>query len=242
MNCASCGTRINSGQRNCPACGRTVSSQSGTRSGGSETSPSARGLSPSSAKAPDPRDGLRDVSSSRPASSQRKQKSKASKSSKRAKPPTEVSLDKEVKEEAEATGEPGGLSTAALREMVHDRPDCLEPGLSIYTSGDANPVGVDFETDVGHIDLLARDDAGGLVAVLIAMDPEDVTSGKELVSAALERVGWVRKHVAEPEQEVRAIVLLDQVPEDTSYAAAAVASTVSFKTCRVEVRFDEVDL
>ncbi|MCP4036005.1 MAG: hypothetical protein GY733_03650, partial [bacterium] len=67
-------------------------------------------------------------------------------------------------------------------------------------------------------------------------------SGKDLVSAALERVGWVRKHVAEPQQEVRAIVLLEHVPDDTSYTAAAVASTVAFKTWRLEISFNDVEM
>ncbi len=242
MNCASCGTRISGSQRNCPNCGRSVSSKASSRSssGDSSLGSGAQGLSPSSAKAPDPRDGLRDVSKTSPGLSSRRKKKK----SKPKKAPSEVSLDKEVapEPEQEVAQEAAGMSPDQIRGMVHDRPDCLEDGLSIYTDGDANPVGVDFETDIGHIDLLARDDAGGLVAVMIEMDAGDAMSGKELVSAALERVGWVRKHVAEPEQEVRAIVLLDQVPDDTSYAAAAVASTVSFKTCRVEVRFDEVEL
>ncbi len=236
MNCASCGTRVSTGQRNCPNCGRNVVSKtaSHTKSGDSSQGSGAQGLSPSSAKAPNPRDGLRDVSAARPGpSSRRKKKGKS-------KRPSEVSLDREVTNEPGPASEPGALTPVQIRTMVHDRPDCLEDGLSIYTDADARPIGVDFETAVGHIDLLARDDAGGLVAVMISTNPDESMSGKELVSAALERVGWVRKHVAEPEQEVRAIVLLDQVPDDTSYTAAAVASTVSFKTYRVEVRFDEV--
>jgi hypothetical protein len=179
------------------------------------------------------------VSAARPGpSSRREKKGEANK----AKQQSEVSLDQEVTSDPDSTSGPGSLTPEQIRTMVHDRPDCLEGGLSIYTDGDANPIGVDFETDVGRIDLLARDDAGGLVAVMISTDSNESISGKELVSAALEGVGWVRKHVAEPEQEVRAIVLLDQVPDDTSYTAAAVASTVSFKTYRVEVRFDAVEL
>lgn len=155
-----------------------------------------------------------------------------------------MSLDERLMEEPqrEERVDVPTMSPEQIRAMIHARPDCLEDGLSIYTDAAAMPVGVEYETDVGPIDLLARDDAGGLVVVLIALGGDDPAPGKELVSAALERVGWVRKHVAEPEQEVRAIVLLEQVPDDTIYAAAAVASTLTFKTCRVEVCFDEVDL
>jgi hypothetical protein len=131
-----------------------------------------------------------------------------------------------------------------IRRWIHDCPDRLEEGLSIYTDSSADPVGVDFSTDVGVVDLLARDDAGGLVLVLVPAPASqgDVVEGKDLVAEALERVGWVRKHVAEPAQEVRAIVLLDQIPEDISYAAAAVASTLAFKTYRMEVSFSDVEV
>ena len=131
-----------------------------------------------------------------------------------------------------------------IRSLVHDRPDCLEEGLSIYTDADAEPVGIDFPTDVGTIDLLARDDAGGLVVVLIAPESSQgfAMTGKDLVSQALERVGWVHKHIAEPKQEVRAIVLLEQVPDDFSYTAAAVSSTVNFKTYRLEINFSDVEV
>jgi RecB family endonuclease NucS len=136
------------------------------------------------------------------------------------------------------------VASGQIRALVHDRPDCLEEGLSIYTDAAAKPVGLDFPTDVGTIDLLARDDAGGLVVVLIAPEASQgaAEGGKDSVSQALERVGWVRKHVAEPQQEVRAIVLLEQVPDDFSYTAAAVASTVSFKTYRLEISFSEVEV
>ncbi|MFT5442665.1 MAG: RecB family endonuclease NucS [Myxococcota bacterium] len=137
-----------------------------------------------------------------------------------------------------------GLGGGQIRTMIQDRPDCLEDGLSIYTDSKAEPVGLDYRTDVGPIDLLARDDAGGLVVVMVAPDSKQSSEvhGKELVSEALERVGWVRKHVAEPKQEVRAIVLLEHIPDDISYTAAAVASTVAFKTYRLEINFSDVEL
>ncbi|MCP5040067.1 MAG: hypothetical protein GY944_03490 [bacterium] len=193
-------------------------------------------LSPSSAKAPDRRDGLRDTSSARPEPTAKRKKKKAAKP----KPSAEVSLDQEVGPDAGQTGSEGGVGLEQIRALVHGRPDCLEGGLSIYTDDNADPVGIDFETEVGHVDLLARDGAGGLVAVMLVDDRN--ISGKDLVSAALERVGWVRKHVAEPQQEVRAIVLLEHVPDDTSYTAAAVASTVAFKTWRLEISFNDVEM
>ncbi|MBW1886017.1 MAG: hypothetical protein JRG89_17640 [Deltaproteobacteria bacterium] len=170
--------------------------------------------------------------------------SRPAKKKKAAQSSPEVSLEDSVDDMSMDSGTDLEQGSGQIRALVHDRPDCLEQGLSIYTDADAEPVGLDFHTDVGMIDLLARDNAGGLVVVLIAPESSaDVTvTGKDIVSQALERVGWIHKHVAEPKQEVRAIVLLEQVPDDFSYTAAAVSSTVSFKTYRLEINFSDVEV
>jgi hypothetical protein len=214
----------------------TGSSESRT---GLEDSPSgsgSHGLSESTAKAPSRRDGQRGAGEQKPS---RRTKKKAS-----AKALPEIPLDSPSDSADGASGAGGDGSAAQIRAQLYDRPDCLEDGLSIYTDAKAEPVGINFATEVGTIDLLARDDAGGLVVVLIAKEPleNETKSGKDLVSEALERVGWVRKHIAESQQEIRAIVLLDQVPDDISYSAAAVAATVSFKTYRMEISFSDVEV
>lgn len=238
MTCSSCGTRTSSNQRNCPNCGRSLTASGGSRTG-LEDSPSgsgSHGLSESTAKAPGRKDKPRDSEGQK---SVRRTKKKGS-----AKPLPEIPLDSPSDSADGASGVGGGGAGAQIRAQLYDRPDCLEDGLSIYTDGKAEPVGIDYATEVGTIDLLARDDAGGLVVVLIAKEPleGETKSGKDLVSEALERVGWVRKHIAESQQEVRAIVLLDQVPDDISYSAAAVAATVSFKTWRMEISFSDVEV
>jgi hypothetical protein len=53
----------------------------------------------------------------------------------------------------------------------------------------------------------------------------------------------VRKYVAKSREEgVRGIVVMDQAPELLNYAAAAVADTVSFRTYRMSLTFDEVEI
>jgi hypothetical protein len=237
MNCSSCGTRVPANQKNCPNCGRNQATQPRPQSGGENSSSgsSSRPLSASSAKAPSRRDGLRDASGRKP--------DRPAKKKKAARRSPEVSLEESVDESMDSQTD-FEAGSPQIRALVHDRPDCLEDGLSIYTDADAEPVGLDFPTDVGSVDLLARDDAGGLVVVLIAPDSSEAEplDGKDLVSQALERVGWVHKHVAEPKQEVRAIVLLEHLPDDLSYTAAAVSSTVSFKTYRLEINFSDVEV
>ncbi len=66
--------------------------------------------------------------------------------------------------------------------------------------------------------------------------------GDELVAEVLKRVGWIRKHLGEKDQRVRGIVLCEDPPENLSYTAAAVADTVSFKTYRVALTFEDLKI
>jgi len=126
---------------------------------------------------------------------------------------------------------------AAVRRMLCERPAMLEPGLSVYTSEKGTPLGAGYKSAVGGIDLLARDANGDLVVVMVA-DPED---GPDVISVILQRIGWVRKHLSPNARPVRGVVLLDEVREGISYAASAVSETLSFKTYRIALAFEDVD-
>ena len=126
---------------------------------------------------------------------------------------------------------------AGLRTLLIEQPDSLESGLNLYRNDDGTPVGAGYSTGVGDIDLLATDSEGGLVVVMIS----EKDQGDELVAEVLKRIGWVRKHLGDEEQRVRGIVLCEDPPESLSYAAAAVADTVSFKTYRVALTFDNIE-
>jgi hypothetical protein len=130
------------------------------------------------------------------------------------------------------------LGRDGIRDLLIARPELIEEGLSVHTDGDGAASGVCFETSVGKIDLLARDSAAGWVVVLISESGQ----GKELIGDLLQLVGWVRKHLSAEGQEVRAIVLVDSVPEDLGYAAAAVSDTVEFKLYRVGLTLEKVDV
>ena len=130
------------------------------------------------------------------------------------------------------------LSPDGIRDLLIARPELIEEGLCLHTDDDGAVTGARFETSVGEIDLLARDDAAGWVVVLVAESGQ----GKELIGDLLQLMGWVRKHLCAEEQEVRGVVLVDSVPEDLGYAAAAVADTVEFKLYRVGLTFEKVDV
>jgi hypothetical protein len=129
------------------------------------------------------------------------------------------------------------LSPDGIRDLLCAHPELIEEGLSVHTK-DGAAAGARFETSVGEIDLLARDQSAGWVVVMVA----EPTQGKELVSDMLQLMGWVRKHLSSKGQEVRGIVLVDSVPEDLGYAAAAVADTVEFSRYRIGVTLEKVDV
>lgn len=130
------------------------------------------------------------------------------------------------------------LDAAALRKLLARQPEILEPGLSVLTDDKGKPIGAGFSTGVGSIDLLARDSSGTLVVVRVG----ERGQGEELVSETLQRIGWVRKHLAKGKQNVRGVVLVEQAPENLSYTASAVAGTISFKTFSVAVTFENVEI
>lgn len=129
------------------------------------------------------------------------------------------------------------LDPAGLRKLLAKQPDILEPGLTVFTEK-GKPVGVGYSSGVGVIDVLAKDRSGAFVVVKVA----ERGQGEELVAATLQRIGWVRKHLGKNKDKVRGIVLVEQAPENLSYTVSAMAGTIIFKTYRVAVTFEDVEM
>jgi hypothetical protein len=127
---------------------------------------------------------------------------------------------------------------AAVRDMLASRPDLLESGLRVHADAQGKPVGVDFSTDVGEIDLLARDGAGNFVVVMVA----ERGQGEEGIAEVLQRIGWVRKHLASGSERVRGTLLLDETPDGLGYSAAAVADTIAFRTYKMTLCFEDLKI
>lgn len=130
------------------------------------------------------------------------------------------------------------LDTEQVRHLVSEHPEALEPGLAVLTDDDGRPVGIGYDTEVGEIELLARDGDGDWVVVMVSPP----NPGPELVSELLHRMGWVRKHMREAGEKVRGILVLDGMDEELGYAAAAVADSVDFRAWRLEVSFEAIDV
>ena len=233
MQCKACSTRIDPGHSVCPNCGRTTGPTLTAKPApaAKKAKPAAPGKSGVEGKS-----GVQNKAAPDGKAATRAAVAKA--------------IDLELDEIADIVDDAHAESSSAshgeheqqglgpkpteLRAILAEQPELLEPDLRIL-SGPKR--GVRYPTDVGEIDLLMVDDEKNLVVVSVP-DPE---SPGDLVSEVLQRMGWVRKHVAKGQQDVRGIVLLPPMPEDLSYAAAAVAGTVAFRTYRMSISFDELE-
>lgn len=230
MKCKACSTRMGPGETVCPNCGRSTGpklapSQAPTLKKGKSSPSNTAGKSAAPNKS----------TAHRKAATQSKAQRQASAAE-------EIDLELEdIAEDAtnEATrlmqsANSGGIKSSELRAILAEQPELLGEDLSVLTG---KKRGVLFPTDVGEIDLLLVDEVGGLVVVSIP-DPD---STGDPVSEVLQRIGWVRKHIAKGRDEVRGIVLLPPMPEDLTYAAAAVAGTVTFCTYQMSITFEELE-
>jgi len=218
MHCKLCNTRMGEGVRFCPNCGNDAGSLPGKDSKpkiGRMARLPVRGIKTGSAaielsEPADPGDSSDSSSSTGPVARSTPRKASAP---------------------AMLAPEP-----SAVREMLGGRPELLEAGLRVHADAQGKAVGLDFSTEVGEIDLLGRDAAGSYVVVMVAAQGQ----GEEYIAEVLQRIGWVRKHLATGSEKVRGILLMDQPPESLSYAAAAVADTVTFKTYRMSLCFEDL--
>lgn len=220
MHCKLCNTRISPSERTCPNCGADVRGMSGSHPA-PRRSPSRLPPSASNPGSRDPEIEIDDVSG---------------RTARQLPDPASGSASGPASGSA-ATAPPMG--TAGLRSLLAEQPELLEPGLRVYREESGTPVGVNYATGVGAIDLLATDGRGNLVAVVVS---EKGRGEEDLVAEVLQRIGWLRRHLCDGRQQVRAIVLVEEPPASLPYAAAAVADTVSFKTFRVALVFEDVEI
>lgn len=129
-------------------------------------------------------------------------------------------------------------SADPIRHWVGEHPECLESGLILEDPGRRSQRGSFDLEEAGAFDWMARSGAGDWVAIFVRSG----RSGPSLVSEALQAVGWMRKHLCQGKEGARAIVLLDGIPEDLGYAASAVGEMVSFRTWRVAVTFEALNI
>jgi len=134
-----------------------------------------------------------------------------------------------------------------VRHLVVERPEVLEADLAVHVDDEGIAVGAGFSTDVGEIDLLARSGTGDWVVVMVVGDSCDQES---VIAGMIQRLGWVKKHLAEPHHGapdgardgvrdgVRGIVLAGWTNSELVYAAAGLNDSVSFLGWRLSLEFE----
>jgi hypothetical protein len=236
LQCKSCNTRFEFGVKICPQCGTKLDGNVG-----SKMTEKALGTS---MRLPDPLPLTNpiddDFDDAEAAPETPKPKKAARKDEVSRKPGKEIPRANKLKPAPAKPTQPEpmefDLASDGLRAQLVERPELLEPGLRIHSDSAGRPTGVDLETEVGDIDILARDEEGHWVVVAVVDGEADAT----LVTDLLQRMGWVQKHLAEKGDQVRAIILLSSMPEDLGYAAAAMSDKLRFCTWQFELKLEDV--
>lgn len=135
---------------------------------------------------------------------------------------TETSESSEELPENEASAE---SSLFALESHLRDylaknisKLNGFESKLSLYISEDGRD-GVEFQTDVGPIDILAVNGSGQLVVLELKLGRgPDATLGQ-----ILRYMGWVEKHLADG-KGVKGVIVASEIPTKLRYAVTQVPS------------------
>jgi len=123
----------------------------------------------------------------------------------------EVGLVGEMGDKEEA----GFAAEAHLRDYLAQNLEQIEPGLQLYTD-DEGTSGVEYQTPVGRIDIVAVDRDNGFVVIELK-----VSRGPDSVAGQVLRYkNWVKKHLA-GDAPVRGIVIAGHLSDKIRYAIAS---------------------
>lgn len=110
-----------------------------------------------------------------------------------------------------------------LRDYLAKNLTKLEAGLRLYE--EEGITGIEFPVGGRFIDILATDSKGGLVVVELK-----VSRGYDRVIGQLMRyVAWIKKNLAEPNQNVRGLIIAREISEDLQLACSLVPGVELFE-------------
>jgi hypothetical protein len=129
--------------------------------------------------------------------------------------------DEETTESSSAGGE--FAYEADLRNYLAKNLSKLESGLRMYE--EEGITGIEFPVGGRFIDILATDAKGGLVVIELK-----VSRGYDRVVGQLMRyVAWIKKNLAEPNQNVRGVIVAREISEDLLLACSMVPGVELFE-------------
>lgn len=125
-----------------------------------------------------------------------------------------------------------------LHEFMVDNWDktSLSQEWNIYAEPGDEEAGFEFPCDVGRIDILAhhKTKPSWLVIELKRDQTSDATMGR-----VLRYMGWIKKEMAEPTDEVRGLIIA-RYPDDSLLYALNVTQNVEFQLYEVEFRLTSI--
>jgi endonuclease len=119
-----------------------------------------------------------------------------------------------IEEDSDPAGSNEFAYEADLRNYLAKNLSIIEPGLTLYQ--DEGITGVEFDVGGRRIDILAIDAKGSLVVIELK-----VSRGYDRVVGQLMRyMAWIRKNQAEPNQQVRGVIVAREIGEDLLLACS----------------------
>jgi endonuclease len=111
-----------------------------------------------------------------------------------------------------------------LRDFLAKHPSLIEPGLQLYED-EEGITGVEFPVGGRFADLLAVDAENRLVVIELK-----VSRGYDRVVGQLLRyMAWIEKHMAEPQQGVRGVIIAREISEDLKLACSSIPAVELFE-------------
>lgn len=121
-----------------------------------------------------------------------------------------------------------------LEEYVMKNWDLIDFGekLSLYRDDDGTP-GQQYVTEVGILDILAKDTAGNFVVIEL----KRAESKYHVVGQVLNYMDWVEQNLASKNEKVRGLIVVGKADNTLKGAVRQVSDKVSLKEYRVKMTF-----
>jgi hypothetical protein len=144
-----------------------------------------------------------------------------------------VRREGEIEEIQPPVPENGFAAEAHLRDFLVKNLHLIEEGLRLYADVGGSD-GVEYQTAIGRIDILAVDKNDNLLIVELK-----VARGPDQVCGQIMRyVGWVKRHLAK-KRKVRGLIIAQHISDKLRYALADVPD-VSTREYKLHITLQEV--
>ena len=144
---------------------------------------------------------------------------------------TGVRLVGEESEGEEVRGEASISLESDLEDYIIKNLDQIEEGLTLYSEG--GKLGRQYATDVGRIDVLARDRNGDFVVIELKAG----TAKHGVIGQILSYMNWVRRNLASG-RKVRGIIIAEDFDDKLKYAVREIPN-VTLKKYVVKFEFHD---